>query len=107
MVPVGKPVVLGPASSSTEVALAKPEAVNPFWSDQVKHDCVLASLKPSSLPSNAPGDGLSGVVATSPQRPASSTSDVVTPDMCMQYLQIAERALIAENQQLKEERERP
>ena len=83
LVPVGEPVVFGPsvpASSSTEVALAKPEVVNPFWSDHVKEDAVLASLRPSFLPTDAPGDGVSGVVAVSPQRPMSLTSDVGTPD---------------------------
>ena len=109
LVPVGKPVVFEPpvtASSSTEVALAKPEVVNPFWSDHVKEDAVLASLRPSFLPTDAPGDGVSGVVAVSPQRPMSLTSDVVTPEMRLQYAQMVERTLIAENQRLKEEGER-
>ena len=60
--------------------LQKPEVVNPFWSDHVKEDAVLASLRPSFLPTDAPGDGVSGVVAVSPQRPMSLTSDVGTPD---------------------------
>ena len=36
------------------------------------------------LPTDAPGDGLSGVVAVSPQRPMSLTSDAVTPEMRLQ-----------------------
>ena len=77
-----------------------------LWSDHVKEDAVLASLKPSFLPTDAPGVGVSGVVAVSPQRPMSLTSDVVTPEMRLQYAQMVERTLIAENQRLKEEGER-
>eukprot|EP00435_Cladocopium_sp_Y103_P058337 s1517_g20.t1 len=72
LVPVGQPVVFGPpvpASSSTEVALVKTdEVVNPFWSDQVKDEAVLASLRPSFLPAEASGGDLSGVVAVSPEQ---------------------------------------
>jgi hypothetical protein len=45
----GKLVVLGPPmpTSSTDVVLAKPEVVKPFWSDRVQEEATLASLQPT------------------------------------------------------------